>query len=66
MNVFLEDKQQPLTTKRKFVIWVTLFTLVPSLAWAYGKHEYKHSDQRRMMMPVNLALPAQLPTIWEF
>jgi hypothetical protein len=66
MNIFLEEQTKPLTTKRKLQIWAMLFIGVPAMAWLYGHGEYKQSDQRRMMMPVSMALPAELPIIWEF
>jgi len=66
MNIFLEEQTKPLTTKRKAKLWAMLFIGIPELAYAYGNHEWKQSDNRRMIMPVLMALPAQLPNIWEF
>ena len=66
MTIFTQYEEKPLTTKRKLQIWAMLFIGIPALAYAYGNHEWKQSDSRRMMMPVSMALPAQLPNIWEF
>jgi hypothetical protein len=76
MNIFLEEQTKPLTTKRKALLCVMVCALTYGLAYGYGYHEWKQSDNRRMMMPVSMALPAELPTqyvgktdtlnIWEF
>lgn len=66
MYFFEETTPNKLTRKGKLKIWAMLFIGVPVLAYAYGKHEWKHSDQRRMSMLVNIALPAQLPEFSEF
>ena len=69
MTIFTQYEEKTLTLKRKLLITAMIFIIVPAWAWLCGKHEYRHSDQRRMAMPVSLALPAQLPTnskVWEF
>ena len=66
MYFFEETVPQKLTRKSKLKIWAMLYVGVPALVYAYSCHEYKHSDQRRMAMPVHIALPAQLPEFSEF
>ena len=66
MNIFLEEQTKPLTTKRKVLLWAMIVPLTYVFTYAYGYDEWKQSDNRRMMMPVSMALPAELPNIWEF
>ena len=66
MNIFLEEQAKPLTAERKAMLGVMVCALTYGLAYGYGYREWKQSDNRRMMMPVSVALPAQLPTIREF
>ncbi len=66
MIFFEETTPQKLTTKRKLQIWAMLFIGIPAMAWLYGNHEWKQSDKRRASLPVEIALPSQLPNLWEF
>lgn len=66
MNIFTQYEEKPLTLKRKLSIIAMIFIIVPAWAWIYGKHEYKHSDLRRASLPVEIALPEQLPNIYDF
>ena len=65
MTIFTQYEEKPLTLKRKLLIIALVFTIVPAWAWIYGKYEYKQSDIRRASLPVGVALPEQLPNIWE-
>ena len=69
MTIFTQYEEKPLTLKCKLAIWAMIFTITPLLAYAYGNHEYKQSTQYQHSLPVEVALPEQLPNNtqqWEF
>lgn len=71
MNIFTQYEEKPLTLKRKLGIIAMIFTLVPAMAWCYGKHELitSHQEQVRRInsQPIEVALPAELPNnVYDF
>lgn len=61
MNIFINEQEQKLSRERKFIIWMIIYSVIPMLVFIYSKHEYKHSVARIMSLPVEIALPANLP-----
>lgn len=70
MTIFHQYEEKPLTLKRKLQIWAMLYVLVPAFAALYGYSERINAHwaevERINSQPIEVALPEQLPNIYDF